>query len=139
MTDLIARLEAAERGSGELSCAISRALVWKDEWIDERRTELAPSGTYWFKPEYADRAMSLHRDWTESLDAIAALTAEKLPDWDGYCDIGPGLTQYKAGLGSPGRGWNAIRCDVVGFGKTEILSRCAALLIAIEGANHDNG
>lgn len=82
MTDLLTlsrRVSEAEGPSRELDLQVSAALFWKPGWIDSVRTAMAPAGTVWFTAGNCDQAMALHCDWTASLDAVAALIAEKLP------------------------------------------------------------
>lgn len=75
--DLIARLEAAERGSRELDAAVLRAARFKV--IGGQRGWLWSDGKIIIKPG-SSRV-------SRSIDAIAALTAEKLPGWSGTIDI----------------------------------------------------
>jgi hypothetical protein len=84
MTDLLTlsrRVSEADGPSRELDLQVSAALFWKPGWIDSVRTAMAPAGTVWFTAGNCDQAMALHCDWTASLDAVAALIAEKLPGW----------------------------------------------------------
>lgn len=81
MTDLIARLEAAEAGSRELDC---RVVAWSEGVID---------GEHWSDAdlEYAltdpDRTCNPPR-YSTSLDAALALASRVLPGGEGEIDFG---------------------------------------------------
>ena len=82
MTDLIARLEAAEAGSRELDSRIVYALdlaphgFWRIPGV-EHGTWAAAGNTTWVAPHYST-----------SLDAAMALAERVLPGWEGEIDFG---------------------------------------------------
>lgn len=123
--DIIARLEAAERGSRELDGEIAKLFGWAVyKYADKRRPE--GFALAWFPPEnvYGKKEPP---EFTTSLDAIAALTAEKLP--------GTSRSSFASGVeGMPCRAciWFVDGPESSGNAKTEPLARCIALLRALE-------
>lgn len=133
LVELSRRVSEAEGPSRELDGEIAKAFGWHAVQMPDM-----PRGgviTTWVPPRGTSGTPNSFPRYTASLDTVAAFTAEKLPDWDGYCDTGPNLTQYKAGMGSPGRALNSPRCDIWATGKTECLARLAAALLAIHERN----
>jgi len=117
--DLIARLEAAERGSRELDGEIATLIGWKEILAE-----------CWEAPDEACSLWHHPPTFTTSIDAIAALTAEKLPGWS----VSSALSQSHARA-------NVWRMSPISRGsfppkhataKTEPLARCIALLRALE-------
>ena len=148
--DLIARLEAAERGSRELDGEIFEAVIGP----------LFPNGTdhfgnhqyavlFGFKPyaiwDGAHGPRSIPH-FTTSLDAIAALTAEKLPGWfvssahmpEAYrardqpafeVHLIGNICERQFGFDEPPE---MDHDTISGAAQTEPLARCVALLRALE-------
>lgn len=132
LVELSRRVSEAEGPDKALDADIFEAcggLAWDTALMLAESLIIRGSETEISDAEFARKYYS--PNYTESLDEVAALIAEKLPDWDGYCDTGPNLTQYKAGMGSPGRALNNPRCDIWATGKTECLARLSAALLAI--------
>lgn len=118
MSDLVARLEAAEAGSRELDAEIAtEVLGWK--WIEASHVWELPAGSSWS----ASRSRWGVPAYTSSLDAITALIGEKLPGWS--WSVG---SDGQAAVSSPPKG------HYVAFGtvaNTPALALCAALLRAL--------
>ena len=121
--DLIARLEAAERGSAELDLAMWLAVGA----VVEKRQSDRKAWLYYSAKSYPrddPRFPSQQRRLTRSLDAIAALTAEKLPGWDWHAS-----THRRKGVAAVNDGsndWTWITAA------TPALALCSALLRAME-------
>jgi len=84
MTDLQSLKQRVERATGpdwQIDLDISAALVWPPEWKALKR----PDGHYDFRDnETADAALSVHKEWTASIDAALTLVERLLPGWNVY-------------------------------------------------------
>lgn len=126
MTDLIARLEAAEAGSRELDTEVFRAL---EPWSDPERFYCACTGACLPDSPYYRGGCSAKPRLTTSLDAIVATIGEKLPGQ--YWAVTEHPDGFVATIGGP------FHSQVKGVAMTTApIALCIALLRAIkEGAD----
>lgn len=139
LSDLIARLEAAQGGSEELSREISEAIGWRQESVgDESRGYFVPRYVVWFDPSGARKeAGQLYPPFSQSLDAALTLVPER---WNyqllktGGVLLSSGKP-FSASIKAPSEyGWVDPPYPSDGYADTMPLALCIAALKAREAA-----